>query len=59
MIIFSSSSVLAQSNDKKANAIVEEMVTAMGGMNYDAAHFIQWDFVNENCCGINGREMFA
>jgi hypothetical protein len=46
-IIFSSSSVLAQSNDKKANAIVEEMVTAMGGMkNYDAAHFIQWDFVN-------------
>jgi hypothetical protein len=32
---------------KKANAIVEEMVTAMGGMkNYDAAHFIQWDFVN-------------
>jgi hypothetical protein len=30
-IIFSSSSVLAQSNDKKANAI-EEMVTAMGGM---------------------------
>jgi hypothetical protein len=22
------------------------MVTAMGGMNYDAAHFIQWDFVN-------------
>jgi hypothetical protein len=46
-IIFSSSSVLAQSNDKKANAIVEEMVTAMGGMkNYDAVHFIQWDFVN-------------
>jgi hypothetical protein len=32
----------------------------MGGMkNYDAAHFIQWDFVKENCCGINGREMFA
>jgi hypothetical protein len=31
---------------KKANAIVEEMVTAMGGMNYDAVHFIQWDFVN-------------
>jgi hypothetical protein len=23
------------------------MVTAMGGMkNYDAVHFIQWDFVN-------------
>jgi hypothetical protein len=46
-LIFGSNSVLAQSNDKKANAIVEEMVTAMGGMkNYDAAHFIQWDFVN-------------
>jgi hypothetical protein len=36
------------------------MVTAMGGMkNYDAAHFIQWDFVNRKLCGINGREMFA
>lgn len=46
-LILSSSSVLSQSNDKKANAIVKEMLTAMGGMkNYNATHFIQWDFVN-------------
>jgi outer membrane lipoprotein-sorting protein len=46
-LIFSSSSVLSQSNDKKANTIVKEMLTAMGGMkNYNATHFIQWDFVN-------------
>jgi hypothetical protein len=31
---------------KKANAIVEEMVTAMGGMKIMMLHFIQWDFVN-------------
>ena len=46
-LIFSSSSILAQSKDKKANAIVQEMLTAMGGMkNYNNTHFIQWDFVN-------------
>lgn len=46
-LILSSSSVLSQSNDKKANAIVKEMLNAMGGMkNYNATHFIQWDFVN-------------
>jgi hypothetical protein len=46
-LIFSSNSVLAQSNDKKANEIVKEMLTAMGGTkNYNDTHFIQWDFVN-------------
>jgi hypothetical protein len=46
-LIFSSTSVLAQSNDKKANEIVKEMLTAMGGTkNYNDTHFIQWDFVN-------------
>ena len=46
-LIFSSTSLLAQSKDKKANTIVKEMLTAMGGMkNYNAIHFIEWDFVN-------------
>lgn len=46
-VIFSFTSTLAQSKDKKANAIVKEMLTAMGGMkNYNDTHFIQWDFVN-------------
>ena len=46
-VFFSSSAVLAQSTDKKANSIVQEMLTAMGGIkNYNATHFIQWDFVN-------------
>jgi hypothetical protein len=46
-LIFSSTSVLAQSNDKKANEIVKEMLIAMGGTkNYNDTHFIQWDFVN-------------
>ncbi|NGY37083.1 hypothetical protein FQU23_006095 [Flavobacterium sp. XN-5] len=47
IIIFSNSCAEAQSNDKKANAIVKEMLTAMGGMkNYNSTQFIQWDFVN-------------
>ena len=46
-VFISSSAVLAQSTDKKANSIVQEMLTAMGGIkNYNATHFIQWDFVN-------------
>ncbi|SEA71474.1 hypothetical protein SAMN05443667_107212 [Flavobacterium gillisiae] len=46
-LIFTSTSVLAQSKDKKADAIVKEMLTAMGGANnYNNTHFIQWDFVN-------------
>jgi hypothetical protein len=46
-LIFCKTAVLAQSTDKKANAIVKEMLVAMGGMkNYDATHFIQWNFVN-------------
>jgi hypothetical protein len=46
-LIFSSTPVLAQSNDKKANEIVKEMLVAMGGTkNYKDTHFIQWDFVN-------------
>ena len=50
-VIFSSTSLLAQSKDKKANAIVKEMLTAMGGVkNYNDTHFIQWDFV--------GRKLF-
>ncbi|TDE05497.1 hypothetical protein [Flavobacterium hiemivividum] len=46
-LLFSCTSLLAQSKDKKANAIVKEMLTAMGGMkNYNSTQFIQWDFVN-------------
>lgn len=46
-LVFSSMNVSAQAKDKKANAIVKEMLGAMGGTkNYDATHFIQWDFVN-------------
>jgi hypothetical protein len=49
---------LAQSKDKKANAIVKEMVVAMGGeKNYNAPHFIQWDLQTENFFGTNGQEM--
>jgi len=47
ILLFSCTSLLAQSKDKKANAIVKEMLTAMGGMkNYNSTQFIQWDFVN-------------
>ncbi|SHG32483.1 hypothetical protein SAMN05444396_108102 [Flavobacterium segetis] len=46
-VLFSSTAVFAQTKDKKANSIVQEMLTAMGGIkNYNATHFIQWDFVN-------------
>ena len=46
-VLISSTSVSAQTKDKKANAIVKEMVVAMGGeKNYNATRFIQWDFVN-------------
>jgi hypothetical protein len=46
-IISSSVNLEAQTKDKKATAIVQEMLVAMGGeKNYNAAHFIQWDFVN-------------
>jgi len=46
-VIFCNAGVSAQTKDKKANAIVKEMLTAMGGeKNYNATHFIQWDFVN-------------
>ena len=47
VIMASSTAIFAQTKDKKAAAIVQEMLTAMGGMkNYNATHFIQWDFVN-------------
>lgn len=46
-VLFSSTAVFAQTKDEKANLIVQEMLTAMGGIkNYNATHFIQWDFVN-------------
>jgi hypothetical protein len=46
-LVLTGTAIFAQSNDKKANAIVKEMLTAMGGTkNYDNTHFIQWDFVN-------------
>jgi hypothetical protein len=46
-VVISSTSISAQTKDKKANAIVKEMVVAMGGeKNYNATRFIQWDFVN-------------
>jgi hypothetical protein len=42
---------LAQSKDK-AEAIVKEMLIAMGGANnYNNTHFIQWDFVNRKLMG--------
>jgi hypothetical protein len=44
-------------SNQKANAIVADMLTAMGGeKNYNAAHFIQWDFVNRKL-STNGRVM--
>lgn len=46
-LVLTATAIFAQSNDKKANAIVKEMLTAMGGTkNYNNTHFIQWDFVN-------------
>lgn len=37
----------AQTKDKKADAIVKDMLVAMGGVdNYNATRLIQWDFVN-------------
>ncbi|CAM3046827.1 hypothetical protein [Flavobacterium frigoris] len=46
-LIFSFTSVFAQSNDKKADEIVKNMLTAMGGLkNYNKTHFIQWNFGN-------------
>jgi hypothetical protein len=37
----------AQTNKKKADVIVNDMIVAMGGQkNYNATHFIQWDFLN-------------
>jgi hypothetical protein len=47
MVLMSSTIVSAQTKDKKANAIVKDMLVAMGGeKNYNATRFIQWDFVN-------------
>jgi hypothetical protein len=46
LIIFDSNSLAAQSDTEKANAIVNEMLDAMGGIkNYNNTHFIQWEFV--------------
>jgi hypothetical protein len=46
-VLASSTTVAAQSKDKKANAIVKDMLEAMGGTeNYNTTRFIQWDFVN-------------
>ncbi|SHN72562.1 hypothetical protein SAMN05444395_10783 [Flavobacterium fryxellicola] len=46
-VLFCSTAVVAQSEDKKANSIVQEMLTAMGGIkNYNETRFIQWDFVS-------------
>ncbi|MFT5964551.1 MAG: hypothetical protein ACI9L6_001294 [Flavobacterium sp.] len=51
LIIFNSNSTLAQSDVEKANAIVKEMIDAMGGMkNYNNSHFIQWEFVSRKLC---------
>jgi hypothetical protein len=37
---------------KKPMIVKKKMLTAMGGMkNYNATHFIQWDFKIENCHG--------
>jgi hypothetical protein len=47
LIIFNNNPLLAQPDAKKANAIVKDMLDAMGGMkNYNNIHFIQWEFVN-------------
>ncbi|SDW54561.1 DUF6503 family protein [Flavobacterium degerlachei] len=46
LVIFDSNSLSAQSDAEKANAIVNEMLDAMGGIkNYNNTHFIQWEFV--------------
>jgi hypothetical protein len=51
LIIFNSNSILAQSDPQKANAIVKEMLDAMGGIkNYNSTHFIQWEFVGRKLC---------
>jgi hypothetical protein len=47
LIIFNNNPLLAQPEAEKANAIVKDMLDAMGGMkNYNDIHFIQWEFVN-------------
>lgn len=47
LIIFNNNPLLAQPDAKKANAIVKDMLDAMGGIkNYNNIHFIQWEFVN-------------
>ena len=46
-VAFTVSLGTVQAQDKKANAIVKDMLVAMGGQeNYNATRFIQWDFVN-------------
>jgi hypothetical protein len=45
--MINSTSVSAQSKDKKANAIVKEMVL-LWVVKRTTTHFIQWDFVTEN-----------
>jgi hypothetical protein len=45
LLFFSTIDLKAQSDSEKANAIVNQMLTAMGGMkNYNNTHFIQWEF---------------
>lgn len=39
--------IMAQDNTKKANAIVEEMLAAMGGIqNYNNIHYLEWEFTS-------------
>ncbi|MBC5842442.1 hypothetical protein H8R23_13575 [Flavobacterium sp. F-380] len=46
-VVFTVSLGTIQAQDKKANAIVKDILLAMGGQeNYNATRFIQWDFVN-------------
>jgi hypothetical protein len=51
LLVFNTNSTLAQSDPEKANAIVKEMLDAMGGMkNYNNSHYIQWEFVGRKLC---------
>ena len=46
-MILTASQVAGQKTDKKAEAIVKDILVAMGGEeNYNATRFLQWDFVN-------------
>jgi hypothetical protein len=46
-VLLSLNQVTAQTKDKKSEAIVKDLLVAMGGEdNYNATRYLQWDFAN-------------